>query len=124
MLRVVDRNLRDADVPGISDDLRFQQAYEAVLILGTVVLNAAGYRTHGGGHHWVTFESLREILDTGSHEMLDYFQNCRTKRNVLAYDRAGETSATDARELLSEARRFSETVMAWLKTRHPQLTGS
>lgn len=122
LFRVVDRDLKDAAVRGVSDDLRFQQAYQAVLTLGKAILAAAGYRTHGAGHHWVTFQALREILGPDFHETLDYFESCRGKRNVLEYDRAGEVSEANSGELLGEARRFRSDVLKWLAVHHPALT--
>jgi hypothetical protein len=43
LFRVVDRDLEDAAVPGVSADRRFATAYNAALQLATVVLRAHGY---------------------------------------------------------------------------------
>lgn len=103
LLRVVDRNLEDAAVERIS------------------VLTASGFRSIGAGHHWVTFKVLLELLGSGFQDLADYFDQCRDKRNVLDYDRAGEIAETEAEELLQEARKFRTTVLAWLRQRHPRL---
>lgn len=121
LLRVVDRNLSDAGVEEISFDLRFATAYQAVLQLATIVLAASGFRTHGEGHHWMTFNVLPELLGPDVQGLADFFDQCRGKRNLSDYDRAGEISEGEAVELLKEAKKFRGTVLGWLKTHHPKL---
>ena len=121
LFRVADRDLKDAGVTAISLDRRFITAYQAVFQLATVVLAASGFRTTGAGHHWVTFKVLPELLGPEVQDVADYFDQCRNKRNLSDYDRAGEISRDEARELLEEAQKFRSTVMAWLKTQHPEL---
>jgi len=77
-LSVVDRNLRDAKVDGISDDLKHQTAYGAAFVLATMVLSASGHRTVGEGHHWVTFEVLPDLLG----ETLGVWPSTSIKRGV------------------------------------------
>lgn len=121
LVRVADRNLKDAAVEEISFDLRFITAYQAVLQLATIVLAASGYRTTGKGHHWVTFKVLPELFGRGSQDLADYFDQCRGKRNLSDYDRAGEISDAEAEELLNEAKKFRVTVLDWLKRGHSKL---
>lgn len=121
LLRVVDRNLRDAAVEAISEDLRFQTAYGAALQLGTIVLAAAGYRTHGEGHHRVTFGVLAELLGDDFQQIAEYFEQARGLRNRSQYDQAGNISEGDATELFGEAKRFRGDVLAWLRRSHPSL---
>lgn len=52
-------------------------------------------------------------------ETIDYFDSCRNKRNAAGYDRAGEISETEAKELLKEAKNFKEIVVSWLKENYP-----
>ena len=58
LLSVVERDLKDAEVPGLSSDRRFAIAYNAALQSATVVLYAEGYRSAGMGHHHTTFRFL------------------------------------------------------------------
>ena len=44
LLAVADRDLKDANITGLSVDRRFATAYAAALQLATVVLRASGYR--------------------------------------------------------------------------------
>ncbi len=64
LLAVVDRDLTDASVPGLSVDRGFATAYEAGLQLATIVLRASGYRASAsaGGHHWRTIALLTELM--------------------------------------------------------------
>src|SRR3972149_8129655 len=115
MLQVAARDFQDAVVPGLSSDRRFIIAYEAALTLATIPLRCAGYETHGQGHHWTTFQALPLTMGDELQDLSDYFESCRNKRNVGAYDRSGGISRSEAAELLEEARRFKEKVTRWLR---------
>lgn len=121
LLRVVDRDLADAAIPQLSTDRRFATAYNAALQLATIALHASGYRAAGAGHHWATFHVMPEIVGPQTLARADYLDNCRSKRNVTDYDRAGEISERDADEILTEARAFREELLDWLKKNHPTL---
>lgn len=120
-LRVVERDLADAAIPQLSTDRRFATAYNAALQLATIALHASGYRAAGAGHHWATFHVLPEIMGPQAQARADYLDNCRSKRNVTDYDRAGEISERDAEEILAEARTFRKELLAWLAKNHPHL---
>jgi hypothetical protein len=121
LLRLAERDLADAAVAGLSADRRFLIAYEAALALATVPLFSAGYETHGSGHHWVTFQMLPRFMGEEYAELATYFESCRTKRNVGAYDRGGEISDSEANELLKEVADFKSRVEAWIRINHPGL---
>lgn len=121
LLKVAERDLADADVKGLSTDRRFTIAYSAILQLATMALYAAGYKTYGSAHHYTTFQSLKEILPADYCRLMDYFDACRSKRNISDYDRAGGISGRDADEILAEAKEFKKVVLAWLKANHPKL---
>ncbi|NPV59496.1 MAG: hypothetical protein HPY75_07525 [Actinobacteria bacterium] len=121
LLEVVDRDLQDASVTVISPDRRFATAYNAVLQLATVVLYASGYRAAGKGHHWITISVLPDIMGSDAQERMDYFNNCRTKRHGVDYDRADIISLDDVDELLREAEIFRDEVLTWLKANRPDL---
>ena len=53
----------------------------------------------------------------------DYFDMCRTKRNITDYDRAGEISEHEANELLPEVKNFKQEVEDWLRLHYPKLAG-
>jgi len=121
LLRLIERDLADAGIPELSADRRFATAYNAALQLATIALYAAGYRTVGPAHHWVTFNVLPEIIGASSVVYADYFDNSRTKRNITDYDRAGEISDLEAREIITKVQTFRRVVLAWLGKHHPGL---
>jgi hypothetical protein len=121
LLRVVDRDLGDAEIRQLSSDRRFATAYNAALQLATIALYAAGYRASSAGHHWVTWRALPEIMGPQAQERPDYFDACRSKRNVADYDRAGIISDVEADEILREARAFKADLIDWLRANHPHL---
>lgn len=121
LLKLVDRDFRDADLVGLSTDRAFSTAYSAALQLATVVLRAAGYRTSGVAHHWTTFQALPLIFDFCDIEKADYFDSCRRKRNMADYDAAGLISEAEVHELVREASLFRKDVIDWLERKHPHL---
>lgn len=48
LFSIVDRSQADLKVEGISDDLRFQAAYNGVLTLANIGLRASGLRSSAG----------------------------------------------------------------------------
>lgn len=118
LLDVSQRDLSDAAVTGLSTDRRFLIAYEAALTLATIPLYCTGYETYGRGHHWLTFRTLPDVMGSEFTELADYFDVCRTKRNIGTYDRGGQISETEVEELLDEVRKFKELVEEWLHQHH------
>jgi uncharacterized protein (UPF0332 family) len=121
LAKVAERDLADASVKGLSTDRRFIIAYNAILQLATIVLYANGYKTSGSGHHYTTFQCLKEILPAGYTQLMDYFDACRSKRNISDYDHAGIVSEQEADEILAEAIKFKKIIINWLKTNYPKL---
>jgi len=121
LLAVIERDLKDANQPGLSLDRRFTTAYNAALQLAVIALHAAAYRTAGHGHHWATIQVLPEIMGSKAEKRRDYLDACRTKRNVADYDRAGEISEVEVAEILDEVRKFRSDLLEWLRTHHSHL---
>lgn len=121
LLDIVRRDLNDASVPDLSTDRRFLIAYEGALALATIPLYCAGYETYGKGHHWLTFRLLPEVMGGEYSDLAQYFDQCRTKRNVGTYDRGGQISQSEVDELLVEVVSFQEDVVDWLKVNHSDL---
>jgi hypothetical protein len=121
LLEIAKRDLNDASVQDLSTDRRFLIAYEGALTLATIPLYCAGYETYGRGHHWLTFRILPEVMGDEYSNLAEYFDQCRTKRNVGTYDRGGQISESEVDELLAEVKSFYEDVMDWLKRNHSNL---
>lgn len=121
LLRVVERDSADASLRQLSPDRRFATAYNAALQLATIALYAAGFRSEGAGHHWITLQALSEIVGPESQERVDYLDACRSKRNLTDYEEAGAISHGEADKLLRETLAFKSDLMNWLKANHPHL---
>ena len=117
LFAIIERDLVDAALAGLSVDRRFATAYNAVLQAATVVMYAEGYRSHGSGHHATTFAFLRAVPGADWEKWADYFDACRRKRNLADYVGVGYISSTEADELLKEAHAFVKAVRAWLEER-------
>jgi uncharacterized protein (UPF0332 family) len=120
LFRIVDRDLKDASLRGLSKDRKFTTAYNAVLQAATAILRSHGFRSTGLWYHATTFLALRDILGKEHHELIEYFDACRSKRHATDYDRAGIISEKEAIELLKEARQFVAFAKRWITKRHPE----
>src|SRR5438128_737402 len=98
--KVVNRDLQDAALNGLSADRSFVTSYNAALQLSTMVIRSSGYRISIGiGHHQKTFEAVKTALGTTEAvAFADYFETCRRKRNRADYDVADMVTQTEADE--------------------------
>ena len=120
LLKIADRDIRDSQRPGLSEDWRLAIAYNAALQSATAALAATGYRASRVAHHYRVIQSLTFTLklDQGLVDQLDSF---RHKRNVSDYEQAGAVSEQEAKEMLSLARELRAGVESWIGKNHSQL---
>jgi len=120
LARSARRQIQDARVPGLSAEASYQLAYTGVLALATLAVRAAGYRLRAGeGLHRRTFEAARAALGGASRALLDFFELCRRRRNVISYE-GSEASEVEAVDLLEQATKFEKLVRDWSRqTRAP-----
>ena len=119
---IVERDFQDAAIPALSEDRRFATGYNAALQTAKMAIACAGYRVGAvPGHHALTFEAAALALGNQAKPLLDYFEGCRRKRNVIDYTGVRIATATEAAEVLLHANEFKKMVEAWIKTKHPQL---
>jgi len=121
LLSAIDRNLADAEVPGISDDTRFDVAYKAVMQCALVALLAAGYRpaTSEPGHHQTMIQSLPLTLgvDNEAWVVLDALRRLRN-----ASDYTGKPITTSATaECIAQATALRARLRAHLQAHHRAL---
>lgn len=121
LLNLIERDMEDAKIEGLSSDRKFATAYNAVLQSATIILYSKGYKPEGKGHHFVVFQAMKEIMGKDYYDLADYFDSCRAKRNMTDYSYAGGISESEAEELIAEAEEFLKTVLNWLKTNCPYL---
>jgi hypothetical protein len=120
-LGIVARSMNDAAVEGISDDLRFYTAFNAVLALANTALRASGHRTtNQQGHHTRTIETLEYTIRADA-KLIRKLVAFSKKRNVASYDSAGSISNQELTDILVTADDLRHTVEIWLRTAHPEL---
>jgi len=116
---VVERDLKDAKLDGLSDDRRFATAYNAVLQLTKMVIAFQGYRVAGLGHHQTTFQALEIAMGPSVVPLSAYFERCRRQRNQVDYDMANVATEAEADLLIQKAEAFQRLVEAWIRKNHP-----
>jgi hypothetical protein len=126
LFSIVDRSVADLKVEGISDDLRFQAAYNGILTLANVALRASGYRVSlGQGHHQRVIESLEYTLTTQDSNARERWvrkiKSDSQKRNTTSYDLAGGISPNDLAQAIRDLAALSEQVEECLRKTHPEL---
>jgi len=122
----VDRCLTDLNVEGISDDLRFQAAYNGILTLTNIALRASGFRVSlGQGHHQRVIESLEYTLTTqdgdGRERWIRKIKAHSQKRNTTSYDSAGGVSPNDLAQIIRDLPALRAQIETFLKEMHPEL---
>ena len=119
---VVERDLKDASLSGLSEDRRFATAYNSVLQLAKMAIACAGYRvTAKRGHHGNTFVALGLAVGPPVAKLAKYFDACRRKRNLVDYNLANVVTETELDELLEKAAEFRAMIEDWITKNHPQL---
>lgn len=107
---VIERDLKDASLKGLSSDQKYIQSYQAAFGAALALLYHKGYKPVKSGHHTVTWQCIREILDPQYHAMILLFENAAKKRNKMSYDMSGIASQKEADEIFKEAREFVDLV--------------
>ncbi len=122
LFALVERDLEDAALVGLSADRSFAISYNAVQQLSQAVVACSGYRLRNiPGHHRVMFECLELAVGSSMNSYSTYFDRCRTKRNHLEYDRSSVVSQTEADELLKAAQEFHDEIKTWISDHHKNL---
>ena len=119
---LVNRDLKDAEIDGLSDDRRFATAYNAVLQLSKMAIACSGYRVSSNktGHHRTTFEAVKNAIGTVDvRNLADYFETCRRKRNLIDYDATEVASETEADELVKKGREFQTIIEDSISVNYP-----
>ena len=121
--KLVERDLKDAALAGLSPDRKFATAYNAVLQLSKMAIACAGYRTSSSaaGHHQTTFEAAKLSIGSSSFKLTDYFETCRRMRNTIDYDYAEVVTDAQAKELSEKAEEFLNCIENWIAVNHPNL---
>lgn len=117
------RSLGDAQLPGLSQEGRFDQAYKAIIQTANMALQANGYRTLTSkpGHHQTMIQTLTQTIGLEPATMV-VLDGLRKQRNVIDY--SGDlVSAAMADEAVRQARALLERAERWLRENRPGLAG-
>jgi hypothetical protein len=119
---VIQRDLGDAQIAGLSADRRFTTAYNAALQTATMAIACTGYRvTAKAGHHRVTIDAITLTVGNSGKRYADYLETCRRKRNVIDYTRAHVATDSEAGEIVKMATEFNDLVESWIESKFPTL---
>ena len=106
LLAIVERDLSNSQVAGLSPDWRLNIAYNAALQAGSAALAAAREQ-----HHYRTIQSLVFTLGWTA-EKVGQFDSFRKKRNIGGYESAGLVSEQEAGEMRELALALRDHVLA------------
>lgn len=110
LLRVVERDLEQAEVPGLYPDGRYAFVYNAALQLATIVLRLKGLRVGAPGHHCETFRAVEPLVPEAMQSIVAEFEHARRKRNAVMYDQAGTISEHEVNDLREAVKEFATWV--------------
>jgi len=120
LLAIVERDLANSKVAGLSDDWKLNIAYYAGLQAATAALAASGFRAAREQHHYRTIQSLALTIGWPAAKV-DRFDRLRKKRNIGGYETAGVVSGQEAAEMHRLAASLRDDVLAWLRKNHAKL---
>jgi hypothetical protein len=120
LFAIVERDLANAKVSGLSADWQLNIGYNAALQAATAALAASGYRAAREQHHYRTIQSLAFTIGWPTGK-IDRFDRLRKKRNIGGYETAGVASDREAREMHELATSLRNDVLSWLRKHHPKL---
>lgn len=98
------RQLRDADVEGLSDEGRFSFLYGAAHALGVAALRWHGYRS---GKRYLVFQSLQHTANFEASQWR-VLNACHRQRNLAEYEGHFEVSS----QLLAELAEVTQDLLA------------
>src|SRR5688572_15256515 len=93
LFAVVDRDLADAHVDGLSPDGGFQHAYDAGLQLCVIAIRASGYDLiKGQGKHKRAIEAMPLVMGESMDSTSRHLERCSRLRGLTVYERTGVVS--------------------------------
>ncbi len=121
LLEIVERDLVDACIDGLSADWQFGIAYNAALRLCNVMLYVQGYRPEKTLAHYRAIMALKEIEGENWEDYTVYLNACRMQRNTLEYNSVNGISKDDAAKLIAFTKSFHGEVKNYLAIHYPAL---
>jgi uncharacterized protein (UPF0332 family) len=119
---LADRDLKDSQAKGLTDDWKLNIAYNSALQSATAALLACGYRASREMHHFRVIGSLAYTIGS-SADFINKLDRFRKKRNISDYEIAGSITPGEANEILRIAKELKKDVVVWLEKTYPKLSG-
>ncbi len=111
LLGVARRDLRTGKTVSQSNlDWAFAITYNSILQLSVAYMNYLGYRPRAGAKHVNTFKFMEKALSKDQQSMVRRIQKLRRKRNITIYERAGEITEKEVRDIVEFATRYYNEV--------------
>jgi hypothetical protein len=120
LLAIIERDIQQSRIAGLSPEWRFDIAYNAVLQAAVAALAASGYRPERQNKHARAIECLEHTLGVDD-KRVRFFDRCRRKRHTAVYEQVGAISSREADELHAAVTRLHTELVAWLRKEHPKL---
>ena len=113
--------LKDASIPDLSNESRFDIAYKAVMQLANAALQANGYRTLTSrpGHHQTMIQSLPKTVGLDVDKMIE-LDALRRQRNITDYSGDLVTN-TQCEACFGLADGLLKLVNHWIEGNRPDL---
>jgi hypothetical protein len=118
LLAVCERDIRDCQAEGLSQDWRMNIAYNAALQAATAALAACGYRASREAHHYRVIQTLVHTIGA-EKDLVIQFDQFRKKRNIGGYEQAGLVSKKEAEEMFKLAVELRKRVQWWFEASFP-----
>lgn len=112
---VIDRCFKDAALKGLSSDQKYILSYQAALEAGMALIYCHGYKPIKAGHHYITWQCLKDLFGEKSRKTILLFEDAAKKRSKLSYDIAGLASQKEADEMYRESHDFVNLVKEEIK---------
>jgi hypothetical protein len=113
---IVDRELRDSAIEGLSLDAQLGMLYNAALKLADIALRQAGYRSGRERAHERTIGSLVLTLGEDWRPTMRLFDSIRLVRNRGDYESIGLATIGEVTELRAEVLRLLPIIIRLLDT--------
>ena len=110
LLAIVDRETRDARVPGLSLDAQLGMLYNAALKLADIALRVHGYRADRANAHYRTITAIPLTLGTDWAESARFINHIRSLRHRGDYESVGIATADEVRDIQVEIERLRPRV--------------
>ena len=121
LLAAAQRNIADAQLPGLSPENRFDAAYKAIMQCAMVALWANRYRTSTSqpGHHQTAIHTLPKTIGLEQNTVI-VLDALRKQRNVNDYE-GDPISEQSVAECIKQAEQLHQVVNNWIAINRPDL---